>query len=224
MPFTSPQAHIWDQFNVIDNACARANISDPSSGTVEFNVHTDQGTIREVVLSLKTFGDVLRCAGADVTTIHAQSTDEEGFRAALKAALVGASFVGLNFDHAALKMAGRGHFSPAAAYDAVSDRVLVLDVARYNYEPFWVAVPALFEAMNHSAQTLLFERKKRDSSHYRGYRQLVTRGFVLVHRPDYIPTERPVAQLDGEPTADRTPSFHSSDVASPVSGTNSQIV
>ena len=140
MPFTSPQAHIWDQFNVIDNACARANISDPSSGTVEFNVHTDQGTIREVVLSLKTFGDVLRCAGADVTTIHAQSTDEEGFRAALKAALVGASFVGLNFDHAALKMAGRGHFSPAAAYDAVSDRVLVLDVARYNYEPFWVSV------------------------------------------------------------------------------------
>jgi hypothetical protein len=40
-----------------------------------------------------------------------------------------------------------GHFSPLAAYDAASDRVLVLDVYKASYEPAWAPVPHLLKAM-----------------------------------------------------------------------------
>jgi hypothetical protein len=40
-----------------------------------------------------------------------------------------------------------GHFSPLAAYDAATDRVLVLDVYKADYEPAWVPVRHLLKAM-----------------------------------------------------------------------------
>ena len=41
-----------------------------------------------------------------------------------------------------------GHISPLAAFDAESDRFLILDVARYKYPPVWVKTVELFAAMN----------------------------------------------------------------------------
>ena len=41
-----------------------------------------------------------------------------------------------------------GHISPLAAYDAETDRFLVLDVSRYKYPPVWVKAEDLFAAMN----------------------------------------------------------------------------
>jgi len=46
-----------------------------------------------------------------------------------------------------LGQTGSGHFSPIAAYDPTSDKVLILDVARFKYGPHWVSLPLLFEAM-----------------------------------------------------------------------------
>ena len=40
-----------------------------------------------------------------------------------------------------------GHFSPLAAYDAATDRVLVLDVYKADYEPAWAPVDHLLNAM-----------------------------------------------------------------------------
>ena len=40
-----------------------------------------------------------------------------------------------------------GHFSPVGAYDAASDRVLILDVYRVELEPYWVPAERLFEGM-----------------------------------------------------------------------------
>ena len=37
---------------------------------------------------------------------------------------------------------------PLGAYDAETDRFLVLDVSRYKYPPVWVEAAALFDAMN----------------------------------------------------------------------------
>lgn len=39
-------------------------------------------------------------------------------------------FVTINFERKTLRQIGDGHHSPIGAYDAHSDRVLVLDVAR----------------------------------------------------------------------------------------------
>jgi len=41
-----------------------------------------------------------------------------------------------------------GHISPIGAYDAKSDRVLIMDTDRQYYEPYWVSTTKFFEAMN----------------------------------------------------------------------------
>ncbi len=40
-----------------------------------------------------------------------------------------------------------GHFSPLGAFDSVADRVLVLDVYRVAYEPYWVPLERLLAGM-----------------------------------------------------------------------------
>jgi hypothetical protein len=45
-----------------------------------------------------------------------------------------------------------GHFSPLGAYDAATDRVLVLDVYKADYEPAWAPLPHLLQAMAHACE------------------------------------------------------------------------
>ena len=66
----------------------------------------------------------------------------------------------VNFLREKLHQEGHGHHSPLAAYDPVSHRVLVMDVARYKTmtaagemhdgsgRPFWVAMEDLWSALN----------------------------------------------------------------------------
>lgn len=53
----------------------------------------------------------------------------------------------VSFSRLALGQTGDGHFSPIAAYHEETDRVLVLDVARFKYAPYWVGVEDLFHSM-----------------------------------------------------------------------------
>ena len=57
-------------------------------------------------------------------------------------------FVLVNYLRSAIGQEKGGHISPLAAYDADSDRFLMLDVSRYKYPPIWVEAAALFDAMN----------------------------------------------------------------------------
>ena len=52
-----------------------------------------------------------------------------------------------SFSRPALGQTGDGHFSPIAAYHEETDQVLVLDVARFKYAPYWVKVEDLFQSM-----------------------------------------------------------------------------
>lgn len=52
-----------------------------------------------------------------------------------------------SFSRQALGQTGDGHFSPIAAYH--EDKVLVLDVARFKYQPYWVSVEALYHSMQY---------------------------------------------------------------------------
>lgn len=54
----------------------------------------------------------------------------------------------VNFDRKALRQTGAGHLSPLAAYDPQTDSVLILDVAKFKYPPFWVTLTDLLNAMN----------------------------------------------------------------------------
>jgi glutathione gamma-glutamylcysteinyltransferase len=57
------------------------------------------------------------------------------------------SFLISNFSRAVLNQTGDGHFSPIGGYHAASDSVLILDVARFKYPPYWVTVDLLWRAM-----------------------------------------------------------------------------
>ena len=53
----------------------------------------------------------------------------------------------VDFDRQTLNQLGSGHFSPIGAYDAKSDSVLILDVAKYKYPPFWVTTSDLLGSL-----------------------------------------------------------------------------
>lgn len=52
-----------------------------------------------------------------------------------------------SYSRKTLGQTGDGHFSPLAAYNAASDQVLILDVARFKYSPHWVSASLLYDAM-----------------------------------------------------------------------------
>jgi hypothetical protein len=52
-----------------------------------------------------------------------------------------------SYDRSTLGQTGTGHFSPIAAYHRASDRVLIMDVARFKYPPHWVSLRLLARAM-----------------------------------------------------------------------------
>ena len=61
------------------------------------------------------------------------------------------TFVAVNYHRPTLGQEGTGHISPLAAYDAGTDRLLVLDVSRHRYPPVWVRAADLFAAMDTDA-------------------------------------------------------------------------
>ena len=80
----------------------------------------------------------------------------------------------VNYDRKVVGQAGGGHISPLAAYDVRSDRVLILDVARYRYPSLWVPVADLWRAM-----------RTTDTSSGR------SRGLVTVSRGSSSPFAQP---------------------------------
>lgn len=57
------------------------------------------------------------------------------------------SFIVSNFSRKTLGQTGDGHFSPIGGYHEEKNLVLVMDVARFKYPPFWVSLDVLWQAM-----------------------------------------------------------------------------
>lgn len=53
----------------------------------------------------------------------------------------------VNYSRQALPQTGDGHISPIGAYDADTDSVLILDVAKYKYPPVWISIQKLHDGM-----------------------------------------------------------------------------
>ncbi len=101
-------------------------------------------------LTLDELGQVISSFGVRVDVHHADSPlDLDGFRTIAAAALTDPrTRVIVNFERKALGESGEGHHSPLGAYDAITDRFLLLDVARYRLPPIWVSAADLWTAMN----------------------------------------------------------------------------
>jgi len=100
-------------------------------------------------MSLAQLADLLRTHGLEVSVFYAADTDVAAFRSIAQQNLAsGGDFLLVNYQRASLGQAEAGHISPLAAYDAATDRLLILDVAAYKYPPVWVETAALWNAMN----------------------------------------------------------------------------
>jgi len=86
--------------------------------------------------------------GVTARSIAGDTFDDAGLRALLQKALGDdGQFVLANYFRANLGQVGGGHWSVLAAYDAPSDSVLILDVAKYKYPPVWVGIGTLRQAI-----------------------------------------------------------------------------
>jgi hypothetical protein len=108
--------------------------------------------VRREGMSLEQLHGLLNSTANDSNLIvrryHGSQLDLAHFRLLLRRNLSDASNrILVNYDRRLIGQPGGGHISPLAAYDTRSDRVLILDVARYRYPAAWVAVPALWQAI-----------------------------------------------------------------------------
>jgi hypothetical protein len=100
-------------------------------------------------LTLDQLGQLAAHFGLTVKITHATPDGLAQFRIQAATALATpGNYVIVNFKRASLGEEGYGHISPLAAYDAKTDRFLILDVARYKYPPAWVSTRDLYAALN----------------------------------------------------------------------------
>jgi hypothetical protein len=114
---------------------------------------TDKILPREVLaeqgMTLDELGALLAAHQLEVEVHHAAEATLETFRASARDHLGRERhFVVVNYLRKAIGQETGGHISPLAAYDAETDRFLILDVSRYKYPPVWVWAADLFKAMD----------------------------------------------------------------------------
>lgn len=101
-----------------------------------------QGMTREEM------AETLAQQGVKARTLAGDAFTDDSLRALLKAALGDdGQFVLANYFRGTLGQVGGGHWSVLAAYDAQTDSVLILDVAKYKYPPSWVTIPLLRQSI-----------------------------------------------------------------------------
>jgi len=62
---------------------------------------------------------------------------------------VASSFIIANYSRKAMDQTGDGHFSPIGGYNQARGLVLIMDVARFKYPPYWVHIDTLWESMRY---------------------------------------------------------------------------
>jgi hypothetical protein len=106
-------------------------------------------TVLEMGMTREQMTETLSQQGVKAISIAGDTLSEESLRTLLKKALGDdGQFVLANYFRANLGQVGGGHWSALAAYDAQSDSVLILDVAKYKYPPAWVSISILQQAIN----------------------------------------------------------------------------
>eukprot|EP00586_Coscinodiscus_wailesii_P020808 CAMPEP_0172517008 /NCGR_PEP_ID=MMETSP1066-20121228/281044_1 /TAXON_ID=671091 /ORGANISM="Coscinodiscus wailesii, Strain CCMP2513" /LENGTH=160 /DNA_ID=CAMNT_0013298753 /DNA_START=258 /DNA_END=737 /DNA_ORIENTATION=- len=112
----------------------------------------DKKTVEERGIVMEQFESMGRCNGAKIEMKRPSPKvfSENKFRDDVTAIVRNSSQETLlisSYARSALGQTGCGHFSPIAAYHEQSDQVLILDVARFKYAPYWVSLKELYVAM-----------------------------------------------------------------------------
>jgi hypothetical protein len=124
----------WTQANLFDPPATRAFVR-------------PERVAREGMTLAQLHG-LLASHGLVVERHHGERLSLEQFRALLRRSLADpADRLVVNYHRPAVGQAGGGHIAPIAAYSSTTDRVLILDVARYRYPSVWVPVENLWQAI-----------------------------------------------------------------------------
>ena len=124
----------WTQDNLFTTAAAQASVT--------------QAAVARRGMTLAQLAGLLAQPGVTVQRWHGDQLSLPQLRGLLRQSLADpADRLLVNYHRSALGQEGGGHISPLAAYDERSDRVLLLDVARYRYPSVWVPTPALWQAI-----------------------------------------------------------------------------
>ena len=123
--------------------------------------------IRRAGINMSEFARLGKCQGLEVDMKQPTSASVNDFRKDVKEILSSENgIIVVSFSRSALGQTGEGHFSPIAAYHEETDQVLILDVARFKYAPYWTSISHLYDAMSP-----LDEATKQP------------RGWFVLHRP-----------------------------------------
>jgi len=106
-------------------------------------------TVLAIGMTREEMAETLSRQGVTARSIAGDTFDDQSLRELLQKALGDdGQFVLANYLRSSLGQVGGGHWSALAAYDAQSDSVLILDVAKYKYPPVWVGIGTLREAIS----------------------------------------------------------------------------
>ncbi|GAU48425.1 hypothetical protein TSUD_405550 [Trifolium subterraneum] len=124
----------------------------PSPPAIDFG--SSQGKTRSKPessqISFDNLVSLAHCTRAKVEAFHASHSSIDDFRKyAIKCSTSDDCHVIASYHRKALKQTGAGHYSPIGGYHAGKDMVLVLDVARFKYPPYWVPLTHLWEGMSY---------------------------------------------------------------------------
>lgn len=163
-PYTCGAASMVTVLNslevVPDSKAFLSLCSSPWKWTTETGLENKEATSRPAGRSLLQASDFLGKQGVTVTMNYAEDGKIEDFRKVLEqeVSVDNGSRVIVNYNRQYLQQAGSGHFSPIGAYNESKDMALILDVARFKFNPQWVSVDLLWAAMN-----------DKDGGEHRGY-------------------------------------------------------
>ncbi len=116
-------------------------------------------TVRMMGMTRAEMVETLTQLGVKAKSVSGGEVDDAALRKLVQQAMGDdGQYVMVNFLRSALGQPGGGHWSVLAAYDDKSDRVLILDVSKYMYEPEWVTIRTLRKAIDTMDFTSLKKR------------------------------------------------------------------
>ncbi|KAI9221501.1 PCS-1 protein [Blastocladiella britannica] len=105
--------------------------------------------IKRTGITLGEFGCLALCNGLSAKVYRADRVTLDRFIADISRTSASEDDVlCVSYDRGTLKQTGQGHFSPVAGYCKQKRMVLILDVARFKYPPYWVPVELLWESLH----------------------------------------------------------------------------
>jgi len=117
-------------------------ISDQVAKIVKQEIVLKQG------ITLSQLSQIVETFDIPSTTFYANNTTLEFFRKnVIECCSKPDCYLIVNYYRPVICQKGGGHFSPIAAYNALSDSVLILDTAKYKHTATWIGLPQLFESM-----------------------------------------------------------------------------